>query len=284
MSRIAHLGLAIHGRVEGTSWGSHRSQSHGASVEFAQHRAYTPGDDVRHLDWKVYAKSDRYAVKVFEDETNLQAILCVDISGSMHYARPENVPTKVRYASQLAAALAWLLLEQGDRVGLLTFNDALVRYAPPSAQKTHFWQLIDLLEHIEPQGKTVASQVLSSLGERLPGRSVVMLFSDCFEFTGRLAAAARQLHHQQKRVIVFQVLDPSELDFPFDDLTAFEGLEDEGRVLVDPRGIRKQYINEINKFCKDLELELEDGGVEYIRVSTAWPVEQSLLKLLGDRS
>ncbi len=283
MSRIAHLGLAIHGRVEGSGWGTHRSQAHGTSVEFAQHRAYTPGDDVRHLDWKVYAKSDRYAVKVFEDETNLRALLAVDVSGSMDYAR-NGLPTKARYASQLAAALSWLLLEQGDRVGLLTFNDSLVHYAPPAAQKTQFWQLVELLEHIDPKGKTSAAEVLSSLGERMPGRSMVMLFSDCFDFSGRLAAVAKQLHHQQKRVIVFQVLDPDEMELPFDDLTAFEGLEEEGRILLDPSGVRKQYINEINEFCKKLELELVDGGVEYIRVSTAWPVEQSLLKLLGDRS
>lgn len=283
LTRLAGLKLPAGHIVEGVLTGMHKSPHYGASVEFAQHREYAPGDEIRHIDWKAYGRSDRYVVKQFEDETNLRCYMLVDMSGSMDYAgdgKPAR-PTKLEYAAQMAAGLAWLMLRQGDATGLLTFGETLGSFLPPRARGDHFWRMVSLLESQPVGGQTDVIGALQHVAEVAGRRSLIMLFSDCFDFSGKVAAVARQLQRRNHRVALFHVLDPAEVDFPFSDLTLFENMEDAAdRVLANPRGMREQYLVEMREFCENLRRDLLDGGVAYHRMITDVPVEHALRRVL----
>lgn len=277
--RLAGLNLPAGQVVEGVLTGMHKSPHHGSSVEFAQHREYVPGDEIRHIDWKAFGRSDRYSIKQYEDETNLRAYLLVDTSGSMDYGR-KGLPTKLEYGSQVAAAMAWMLLRQGDAAGLLTFGSKVGHYLPPRARADHFWRIAETLEGEPVGGATNAVGALQHIAEVAGRRSLIMLFSDCFDFDPKLAALARQLRRRRHRVAVFQVLDPDELEFPFNDLTLFEDMETAERLQADPRGMREEYIKEINAFCDTLRQDLLEGDVAYHRLLTSEPVERAVLRII----
>jgi len=207
LARLAHLNVHPRQVVEGTLTGQHRSPHQGASVEFAQHREYAPGDEIKHIDWNAYARSDRYQIKQFEDETNLRAYLLLDTSGSMDYARA-GLLTKLDYAARLTAALAWVLLRQGDAVGLLTFGERLGTYVPPRSRPDHFWNLAHVLEEAPVGGPTDVVGAMEHIAEVSGRRAVVFLISDCLDFSGRIAAIARQLRRRRHRVVVFHFTDP----------------------------------------------------------------------------
>lgn len=285
--RLSAMGLRVRQAMEGSLMGQHKSPHHGASVEFAQHREYSPGDELRHLDWKAYAKSDRYQIKQFEDETNLRSYLVLDTSSSMDYAGGRALESKRRYATQMLAALAWLLLRQGDAVGLLTFGHSLGRFIPPRARPDHFWNLSAALEAPPVGGRTDAVRALTQIAERAGRRSLVILLSDGFDFNepGRLAAVARQLARRGHHVVMLQILDPDELDFPFKDVTLFEDLEDpEAQLLTDPRAMREAYLESISAYCEDLARGLREGGARHHLLRTDVPLERALLSLLGQNS
>jgi uncharacterized protein (DUF58 family) len=275
LARLAHLNLRAGQTVEGNLTGQHRSPHQGASVEFAQHREYAPGDEIKHIDWNAYARSDRYQIKQFEDETNLRAYLLLDTSGSMDYGR-KGLPTKLEYAARLTAALAWVLLRQGDAVGLLTFGERLGTYVPPRSRPDHFWNLAKVLEEAPVGGPTDVVGAMEHIAEISGRRALVYLVSDCFDFSGRVAAIARQLRRRRNRVVVFHVLDPDETEFPFEEVTLFEELESDRRELADPRGMRHAYLEEMRDFCDNLRRELLDGGVAYQRVDTRTPLERTV--------
>lgn len=277
--RLAGLNLPAGQVVEGVLTGMHKSPHHGSSVEFAQHREYVPGDEIRHIDWKAFGRSDRYSIKQYEDETNLRAYLLVDTSGSMDYGR-KGLPTKLEYGSQVAAAMAWMLLRQGDAAGLLTFGSKVGHYLPPRARADHFWRIAETLEGEPVGGATNAVGALQHIAEVAGRRSLILLFSDCFDFDPKLAALARQLRRRRHRVAVFQVLDPDELEFPFNDLTLFEDMETDERLQADPRGMREEYIKEINAFCDTLRQDLLEGDVAYHRLLTSEPVERAVLRII----
>lgn len=281
LSRLSGLTLTARQVVEGVLTGMHKSPHQGASVEFAQHREYAPGDEIRHIDWKAYGRSDRYVVKQYEDETNLRSYLMVDLSGSMDYRGGEDRVTKLEYAAQMAAGLAWLMLRQGDATGLMTFGNKVGEYLPPRTRGDHFWRMMKVLEETPVGGETNVTGALERVAELAGRRSIIMLFSDCFDFSGRVAAVAKQLRRRKHRVVVFQVLDRAEVDFPFDDLTLFEHLENtEEQVLADPRGMREQYLVEMREFCETLRRELLDGDVAYHRLMTDEPIEKALLRIV----
>lgn len=280
LARLSGLTLRAGQVVEGILTGMHKSPDHGSSVEFAQHREYSPGDEIRHIDWKAFAKSDRFYVKQFEDETNLRCYLLLDTSGSMDYAGGDR-PTKMLYAARLATALAWMLLRQGDAVGLLTFGERLGEYLPPRARPDHFWRMVEALQKAPVSGPTNVVGALERIAEVAGRRSLVILLSDCMDFDHRLTAIARQLRRRRHRVAVLHVLDPDELDFPFKELTEFEELESADRELADPRGMRDAYLEEIRAWCESLRRELLDGDVSYRLVDTAVPVERCVYDIVG---
>ncbi|MCA9540931.1 MAG: DUF58 domain-containing protein [Myxococcales bacterium] len=280
LARLSAMTFRVGQVVEGVLSGLHKSPHHGSSVEFAQHREYTPGDEIRHIDWKAVAKSDRYYIKQFEDETNLRTYLLLDTSASMDYASAGQ-PTKLLHGARLAAALAWLLLRQGDSVGLLTFGEKLGEYLPPRARPDHFWQLVKLMEAAPVGGRTDVVGALEHIAEVAGRRSLILLISDCLDFDPRLAALARQLRRRRHRVGVLHVLDAAELEFPFKELTLFEALETDERELADPRGMREQYLKEINAWREGLRRELLDGDVGYRLIDTRTPIDRCVYDLVS---
>ena len=277
--------LEIHARevMEGFISGLHKSPYHGFSVEFAQHREYTPGDEIRHIDWKVAARSDRYYVKEFEEETNLKAYLLVDTSESMRYQGRKRTFSKLDYASILAAGLASILMQQRDASGLVLFNDGMQKYVPPRATASHFTQMLEELATAETKPKSSLSGTFHEVAERIKRRGLVVIFSDLFGDVLDIVGGLRHFRHRGHEVVLFQILDEDETTFPFDDLTKFEGLELEPEQLVDPRGIREEYLRTFNEFCAELERRCREIRVDLVRTVTTEPPADALSHYLAGR-
>jgi len=272
--------------VEGALSGLHRARLHGSSIEFAEHKEYSPGDEVRHLDWKAYAKLDRYFVKQFEQESQLTTFLVLDASGSMSY-RSASL-SKLEYASYLLAALAYLLIRQQDKVGLSVYGDpAMETYVPPRARPTHLHDLLAAIQDVSTRGAAgdeSAATALDRVGELASRRrSLIVLASDLFDPDGSAPSILRRLRAQRHDVVVFHVLDPHEIEFPFEGLTLFEALENERKMLVNPGAIRKHYRRELRRFMDRTRTECIEGGVEYHLAPTSRPLQQTLLEFLAQR-
>jgi len=274
LERLGGMVLRVRSRVEGTLWGIHRSPHHGQSVEFREHKAYAPGDDLRHLDWKAFGKFDKYYVKRFEEETELWAYLLLDCSGSMGYAR-EGAPSKLAYASRLVAGLTYLLLRQGDRVGLTLFAHDRREEVPPRSRAGHLAEILRVLEEARAEGTTDLSVALAHVSERVKRRSLIVLFSDLFDGSPDVPLLLRRLRARGHEVAVFQILDPDEVEFPFEGPVMFESLESSSRVLCDTQAIRSAYLKEMQRFLETTERACVEADIEYHRVLTATPLEQS---------
>ena len=284
MGAVSRLQIRAREVVEGVISGLHQSPYHGFSVEFAQHREYTPGDEIRYIDWKVAARSDRYYVKEFEEETNLKAYLFVDTSESMRYQGRKSPYSKMDFASIMAAALSSILLQQRDAAGLVLFNDGVRKYLPPRATATHYTQILEELAAAESGPKTLLAPTFHSMAEQIKRRGLVVVFSDLFGDLPDILAGLRHFRHRKHEVIVFQVLDHDETTFPFDDLTKFEGLEREPDVLADPRGIRDEYLAQFEAFCGGLERGCREFHVDLVRVLTSESPADALSRYLAVRT
>jgi uncharacterized protein (DUF58 family) len=281
LQRLETMTLRARYVVEGTLWGLHRSPHHGQSVEFAEHKTYAPGDDLRHIDWKAYGKFDKYYVKKYEEETELWGYLLLDCSGSMGYARAGAV-TKLTYAAYLAASIAYLLLRQQDRVGVMRFAAGERTYLPPRAHAGHLADVMQALDEAQPHGPTDLAGVLTHLSEVARRRSLVVLLSDLFDPSPQVPGLLRKLRARGHEVVVFHVLDPDETEFPFADLTLFESLEGPERVLCDPRGVRDAYLEELGRFLDATRDACVGADIEYHRVSTGTPLEEALVEFMRD--
>ena len=277
--------LELHARqvVEGVISGLHKSPYHGFSVEFAQHREYTPGDEIRYIDWKVAGRSDRFYVKEFEEETNLKAYLLVDTSDSMRYQGHRKPYSKLEYASIVSSALAALLMQQRDAAGLVLFNDGVRKYVPPRATATHFTQLLEELVTAESRPKTELAPTFHQMADQIKRRGLVVILSDLFGDVRDVIAGLRHFRHRKHEVVLFQILDEDETTFPFDDLTKFQGLELEPDVLVDPRGIREEYLRQFNTFCTELERNCREIQVDLVRMVTTEDPADALSRYLSGR-
>jgi uncharacterized protein (DUF58 family) len=284
MSRFAKLQLLARQLVEGLSSGLHRSPHKGASVTFKQHRAYVPGDELRHLDWRAFARSDRFYIKEYEQETNLQATLLLDLSGSMAYAGKAATRSKADYAREMARSLAALLIRQQDAVGVVTFDSKIRGHVPPRSRPGHLRVLDAALEAGAVGGETSLSGVLRELGPRLGRRSLVLLLSDCLDEPSLLVRALAQLRQQHHEVLVFQILDRDEVDFPFEGWTRFEALETEGEhVLVDPATLRRTYLENLERHRSVLREGCRRHRVSLHEVTTDVPAAEVLPQLLTER-
>jgi uncharacterized protein (DUF58 family) len=281
LAQLSRLQLRARLVVEGVISGLHRSPYHGFSVEFAQHRAYTPGDEIRYLDWKVFGRSDRFVVKEFEEETNLKAYLIVDSSDSMTYR--SGALSKLEYGCIVAASLAQLMLQQRDAVGLALFNDQIQRYLPPRGLASHFTQMLAEMEAPETAPKTDLATTFHELAERIKRRGLIIVISDLFGPAEEALLGLRHFRHRKHEVVVFQILDRHEIDFPFDDLTRFDGLEGEPELLVDPNQIREQYLSEFRAFLDRLERGCREIDVDLVRMATDEPIDQKLAAYLASR-
>lgn len=270
--------------VEGVISGLHKSPYHGFSVEFAQHREYTPGDEIRYIDWKVAARSDRLYVKEFEEETNLKAYLLVDTSTSMQYQGARRSQSKQEYAFILAAGMAGLLMRQRDASGLALFDDGLRKYVPPRATGSHFTQLLEEMVSADSRPKTALAPTFHELAEQVKRRSLVVVFSDLFGDVEDVLAGLRHFRYRKHEVLVFHILDEDEVTFPFTELTRFDGLELEPEVLVDPRGIREEYLRQFGAFRAALDRGCREAGVDLVPMITTQSPADALASYLAGRS
>jgi uncharacterized protein (DUF58 family) len=282
IAKVKALELKARRTIEGLVSGAHRSPYQGVSVEFAEHRQYVAGDDTRHVDWKLLGKTDRLFIKRYEQETNLIANLVIDCSESMKY-QSQGI-TKLRYASELAACLAYLVINKQDSVGITFFEDSIRHFVPASGQPTQLKQLFHLLATTEPS--TVRSQigtVLDNLAERFRKRSLVLILSDCFGDLDGLEKGLKHLRYRRHQVVVFHILDAAELNFPFKDATMFRGLEGWPELLADPRGLRKAYLEVFGSFVKKVQATCKLVGADYQLVRTDQPLAQMLFTFLATR-
>src|SRR5919202_2020081 len=252
LTRYGHLTLVARNLVEGFLTGVHKSPYKGFSVEFAEHRQYYPGDEIRHVDWRVYGKTDRYYVKEYEEETNLKAHLLLDASGSMAFAGKH--PSKFQYAQYVAASLAYLMLHQRDAVGLALHDTRVRKLIKPRAHSKHLLYVLNALEDATPGGETSLAPLWHQVAEQVKRRGLIVILSDCFEEVPRLLRALQHFRHRRHEVLLFHVLAPEEMEFPFRKWTQFRNLEVSGhKLLVDPQRLRKEYKANFDRFCKDLK-------------------------------
>jgi uncharacterized protein (DUF58 family) len=281
LSKLSTLLLRARYVVEGLISGVHTSPYKGFSVEFSEHRQYAPGDEIRHIDWKAYAKFDRYYIKEYEEETNLRCYLLIDASASMSYR--SNGVSKFDYACYLAAALAYIMLNQQDLVGLVTFSDGIRRQLPPRSSPGHLRTVVESLEQTAPAGDTNLGRTLHHIASQLKRRGLVILLSDLLDEPMEVLQGLRHLRYQKHEVLVFHVLDDDEIAFPFTQLTQFEDLEDETRVITDPRAIAADYQEQIRQFIKEYETMCRRQSIDYTLFNTRTPLDKGLLKYLAWR-
>ncbi len=263
--------------------GLHKSPFKGFSVEFAEHRQYGPGDEIRHIDWRAFGKTDRYFVKEYEEETNLKAMIVVDSSGSMGYHG--QTVSKLEHARRLAAALSFLMIGQRDAVGLATFDTAVRSMIPPRSAPSHFSVICQALEATTTGGDVSLSKIVHSLAERIRRRGLVIVLSDGFDELDDLIDALKHLRHRRHEVLFFHTLAPEEEDFPFRTPMQLRNLERPDHLLrVDPAALRAAYLERFNAFCRNLKERVRALGADYHRASTGEPVEKILLDYLSRRS
>ena len=263
--------------VEGFLTGVHRSPYKGFSVEFAEHRQYAPGDEIRHIDWRAFGKTDRYFVKEYEEETNLQAYLLVDASGSMAFRGSKTAPSKFEYAQRVAASVAFLMLHQMDAVGLITFDTRVRGLIPPKASPKHLLRVLTTLEETRPGGETALAPLWHELaGHHLKRRGMVIILSDFFDRIDGLVRALQHLRHRHHEVMLLQVLAPEELEFPYKRLTQFRSLEADQKLLVDTRRLREDYLKNLEAFRRELKERAGKLQVDYHLMRTDEPVDRAL--------
>jgi uncharacterized protein (DUF58 family) len=283
LARLKGLELRARTIVEGYVSGLHKSPYHGFSIEFAEHREYVPGDDLRYVDWKVFGKTDKYYLKQYEQETNLISYLVLDTSESMRYRGPAAALSKLEYAQCVAASLAYLVLQQQDSVGLATFDSELRAVVRPSSNPSHIKQLVHVMSESVPERKTAIGPIFHDLAERFKKRGVVIVLSDLFDNVPALITGLKYFRHRRHEVIVFHTLDPAELDFPFQQTTMFKGLEGLGEVVTNPRTMRKAYLQEFEKFVREVRQGCREQQIDYVPLRSDQPLDVALSAYLASR-
>ena len=283
LARLGTMELKARTVVEGFLSGLHRSPYKGFSVEFAEYRQYMPGDDLSTLDWKVYARSDRHYVKKFEEETNLECHLLLDVSASMAY-RGGAPMSKVEYGSVLAASLAFLMHRQRDATGLIAFDDTIRFRLPAGARPGHLHALLLALERMEAGRQSNVARPLHQLADALVKRSLVVVISDLLDDPEPVIRGLKHLKFRGTDVIVFQVLDPDELTFPFRGAAKFRDLESADEITADPASVREAYLRELAGLTLRYDRDLRGAGIDYVQLDTSQPLDFALLTYLSARS
>ena len=297
LARLGTLELRARTIVEGFLSGLHRSPFRGFSVEFAEYRQYLPGDDLSTIDWKVYARSDRYYVKKFEEDTNLECYLLLDVSASMGYgSRPSTMLgaartagkrrglSKLEYASMLAASLAYLMNRQRDAVGLTAFDERIVAMLPPSARTGHLHQVLLELERLRLGTGTNVAKPLQVLADGIAKRGMIVLISDLLDDPERVIDGIRPFRFRGTDVIVFHVLDRDELTFPFERATRFRDIEGSEEMMAVPSAVRAHYLAELNRATERFRQEFGSIGIDYRLIDTSEPLESALTAYLATRA
>ena len=274
VARIARLEILARNVVEGFLSGRHRSPYFGQSVEFAQHREYTPGDDIRRIDWKVWSKTDRYYIKQYEEETNLRTTLLVDLSESMLFG--SGTLTKYEYACQSAASLAYLLLRQQDAVGITTFDDSIRSRVQSSSKQNHLHAILATLDQNQPAKKTDLQRLLAQVADEQTRRGLIVVISDLFVDRAGLFKGLKLLRTRGHDVMVMHVMDDEELDFNYAGTTRFEGMEESGDLVCDPRSLREGYIQAVTAFVEDLRRSCARQTIDFQTIRTSQHLDAAL--------
>ena len=291
LAKLGRCELSARGVVEGFISGRHKSPFKGFSVEFAEHRQYTPGDDLRNLDWRVLARKDRYFIKQYIDETNMRVTLLLDASGSMAYAGDEAAPrdgrplSKLAYAQYIAAMLGYLLVNQQDAAGLVTFDTALRTYLPARARASQVRSILETLDQTEPGGETALAKIFHDIAERIPRRGMVVILSDLYDDPAALIQALHHFRYRRHEVLLFHIVAEEELTFPFESYTKFQDLEcSDNRLPIDPRTIRATYLTRMRAFLDEIEEACGRLKIDYVRMNTRVPYDQALAEYLSLRN
>ena len=282
LSKIARLDLIARLVVEGFISGLHRSPYHGFSVEFAEHREYVAGDDIRHVDWKVFGKTDRYYIKEYEEETNLKATILLDSSESMSYK--SGATSKFEYGCFVAASLAHLILRQQDAVGLALYDDEVRKYLPASGQPGHLKAVLHELQQATPGSRSKMEPIFHDMAERIRKKGLIIVISDMFDDFDEVSRGLRHLRHRKHEVILFHILDHDEITFPFDRMTRFLGMEMGPKILANPKALRKAYLEEVADFQETLKKECRGDRIDYVAMDTSRPLDVALATYLAVRS
>jgi uncharacterized protein (DUF58 family) len=284
-AKFAHLQVFARFVVEGFTTGLHRSPHKGFSVEFKQHRQYVHGDELKHVDWKVWGKSDKFFIREYEEETNLRCTLILDKSGSMTYSGSRsNGLSKFDYAVRLSAALSYLMLQQQDAVGLITFDDKVRKHIPPRTRPAHLRGIMTELENCRPGGETSLAKVFHELVPKIDRRGLLVIMSDCFGDVPSLMRALAHFRHHKHEIVIFQLFDPDELDFPFRQWTRFDSLEDpNNRQMVDPVHLRGAYMENLAKFREEIKDGCRRHRIDIVPMSTDRPFAEALGQYLALR-
>jgi len=279
---LGRLGLVARRAVEGFITGLHRSPHKGFSVEFAEHREYSPGDDLRYMDWVAWARSDRYYIKQFEQQTNLRAHILLDVSASMDYRHSAGV-TKFTYGCFLAACLAYLLARQQDMVGMVAFDRQVRFRVAPGSTPAHLDRIFTALEKIEPGGQTAVADTFHTLARTIAKRGLVIILSDLYDEPEAILKALQHFVYKKHQIILLHLMDPAELEFPFTRITQFVDQETNQKLQVDPRYVRGAYVEEVRAFVERYRRECSDRNIEYLLTPTDTPYERMLLNYLAMR-
>ena len=282
VAQLSNMELRARMVVEGFITGLHKSPYHGFSVEFTEHRPYMPGDEIKHIDWKAYGKTDRYFIKQFEEETNLKSYLILDASASMNYASGGNLK-KIQYASYVAAALAYLMMEQRDAVGLTIYDEKIRLSMPPRATKPYLQQLLGNLERLEGGNKTGTAESLHSVAEQIKRRGLVIILSDLFDDPKKVKTAFKHFRHRGNEVIIMQVLDPMERSFAFGGDAVFRDMETKEELMTQPAHIEQAYRETLRSFISDYQKECRDNNIDYLLLDTETPFDRALFEYLNKR-
>jgi uncharacterized protein (DUF58 family) len=282
VAQLANMELRARFVVEGFITGLHKSPYHGFSVEFTEHRQYMPGDEIKHIDWKAYGKTDRFFIKQFEEETNLKSYLIVDASRSMEYASKGNLK-KFEYASYIAAALSFLMIEQRDAVGLTLFDEGIRVSLPPRASRSYLKEILRELETAQPANTTGTSASLHLIAEQIKRRGLVIVLSDLFDTPESVMTALKHFRHKGHEVIVMQILDPLERSFAFEGDAVFKDLETREELMTQPWHIQKAYQQSMQEFLNLYKQQCRDNHIDYVLLDTSTPFDKALFEYLNKR-
>jgi len=283
LARVKNLSVVARGVVEGFISGLHSSPYKGFSVEFAEHREYTAGDDPRHLDYRMLARTDRLYIKQYEEETNMRVQILLDTSGSMGYGYDGKL-TKLQYACYLTAVLSYLMTRQQDSVGLTTFDTAVRLDMPARSSPRHFNEMMRQLEAIEPGAETDIAATLHKLANRFKRRCLIVLISDLYDEPDEVLRALHHFRHRRHEVIVFHMLDKAEIEFPFRELVAFHDLETKQQIQVDPSYVRDAYRRQIEEFIAGYRRACAESQIDYVMTDTTVPYDFMLSRYLAKRN
>lgn len=282
VAQIGNLELIARLVVEGFITGLHRSPYHGFSVEFAEHRQYRPGDETKNIDWRAYARTNKYYVKQFEEETNLRAVLAIDSSGSMKYASKGCI-SKFEYAIYLAASLGTLMVNQRDAVGLALYDTEIIKYMPPKSKPSYISEILKVLASTEPSHNTSTANALDMLAERIKRRGLVIVMSDFFDDIDSVLNALKHFRHKNNEVLAFHILDPREIDFKLGQGATFKDIESGEEMISHPHHIQHSYSTAVNEFINKIKRECFNHNIDYYLIDTSKPFDIAMRQYLTKR-